>query len=71
MAQTPGWFPDPFGRFQHRYHDGEAWSANVANDAVQQTDPMGTSTVVPFVLPHAAIVHSSPWPPPKPADRRG
>jgi hypothetical protein len=48
MAQTPGWFPDPYGRFQQRYHDGQRWTEHVADDGVQQTDPMGASTVVPF-----------------------
>jgi hypothetical protein len=72
MTQPPGWFPDPFGRYQQRYHDGTAWTAHVVGPDGPVVDPLGASTVVPFVLPSTARPSaSSPWPPPKPADRRG
>ncbi|MEO5724390.1 MAG: DUF2510 domain-containing protein [Ilumatobacteraceae bacterium] len=71
MAQSSGWFPDPYGRFQQRYHDGSAWTAHVANDGKPLTDPMGTTAVVPFALPASAVAKGSPWPPPNSRDRRG
>jgi Protein of unknown function (DUF2510) len=27
---TPGWFPDPSGRFEYRYYNGRSWTADVA-----------------------------------------
>lgn len=41
MPDTPaGWFPDPMRRFQSRYWDGTQWTAHVATDGVQATDPL-------------------------------
>lgn len=34
------WYPDPTGRYQHRYWDGAAWTQNVADDGVASTDPL-------------------------------
>jgi len=32
MSQvTPGWYPDPSGRFAQRYHDGGRWTEHVAD----------------------------------------
>ena len=37
---SPGWHPDPFGRFARRYWDGDAWTAHVTDAAgVAKTDP--------------------------------
>jgi hypothetical protein len=45
MTSTePGWYSDPFGRHQHRYWDGAAWSASVSDGGITATDP---ATVVP------------------------
>jgi hypothetical protein len=33
-----GWHPDPSGRHQLRYWDGQAWTANVSDDGQQSTD---------------------------------
>ncbi len=70
MEQQPGWFPDPYGRFQRRYHDGVEWTEHVADDGVEQQDPMRASPVVPFVLPRTAVAGAAPWPPPDPEDRQ-
>lgn len=35
------WMPDPSGRHQHRYFDGKAWTAHVADDGRQSTDADG------------------------------
>jgi hypothetical protein len=35
------WAADPHGRHQHRWWDGERWTAYVADDGVTTTDPFG------------------------------
>ena len=37
----PGWYPDPYGRFRHRWWDGSEWSAQAA-DSVVHWDPVST-----------------------------
>jgi hypothetical protein len=51
---APGWYNDPYGRYQQRYWDGEQWTGRVATNGVAQEDPMGASTVVPFAIPPTA-----------------
>ena len=36
----PGWYPDPRGRHEHRWWDGAAWTANVADAGVTATNPL-------------------------------
>ena len=38
-----GWFPDPTGRFEVRYHNGRAWTADVADGGHRMVDPHGVS----------------------------
>jgi hypothetical protein len=39
------WHPDPTGRHEHRYWDGERWTEHVADAGVAATDPLdGAST---------------------------
>ena len=38
-AAAPGWYPDPFRRFHHRYFDGSNWTDQVSTDGRQFTDP--------------------------------
>jgi hypothetical protein len=33
------WLPDPFGRHQYRYHDGNVWTTHVADSGAQSEDP--------------------------------
>lgn len=40
-AAKPDWYPDPTGRHQHRYWDGAAWTANVADSGQTSSDPLG------------------------------
>lgn len=35
-----GWYPDPSGRFEHRWHDGQRWTANVVTQSQQYHDPV-------------------------------
>ena len=38
MSQvSPGWYPDPSGRFAQRYHDGTRWTEHVADASGQRS----------------------------------
>lgn len=39
-APAPGWFPDPAGRFDHRWWDGARWTDTVSRDGSTTTDPL-------------------------------
>jgi len=40
-STTPaGWQPDPTGRNQYRYWDGQTWTEHVSNGPVQASDPI-------------------------------
>ena len=43
MSGAPGWYPDPSGRFEHRYHNGQAWTADVAVGGRRFVDPGAAS----------------------------
>ncbi len=34
-----GWYPDPTGRFEYRYHNDEVWTADVASGGRRFVDP--------------------------------
>ncbi len=36
-----GWHPDPYGRFEYRYHNGVQWTADVAMAGRRFVDPNG------------------------------
>jgi len=41
QAAAPAqWYPDPLGRPQYRYWDGVAWTARVAAEGVESSDPV-------------------------------
>jgi len=40
-AYPPGWHPDPFGRFELRYYNGSAWTADVTTHGQRMVDPLG------------------------------
>jgi Restriction endonuclease/Protein of unknown function (DUF2510) len=46
MGDIPssGWRPDPTGRHEYRYFDGNLWSHNVANRGIPAIDPMEPAT---------------------------
>lgn len=47
-VSAPGWFPDPLGRHEHRYFNGESWTADVSDGGHRLIDPMGiTSSAQP------------------------
>jgi len=35
-----GWYPDPMRRFEYRYHNGQAWTADVATGGQRYVDPV-------------------------------
>ena len=40
MSETPAdWYPDPYGRHELRYWDGEIWTDHVSSHGTQATDP--------------------------------
>ncbi|CAN5176315.1 phospholipid scramblase-related protein [soil metagenome] len=38
-ASPADWYPDPLGRHEFRYYDGEAWTEHVASHGRQSVDP--------------------------------
>jgi uncharacterized protein YxjI len=45
----PNWYPDPWGRHEHRYYDGAKWTEHVASHGRQSVDPPGGEANVPTV----------------------
>ena len=45
----PGWYPDPFGRHEHRWFDGTQWTDQVASHGKQATDPPSGDARFPTV----------------------
>jgi len=39
------WYPDPYGRSELRYWDGELWTDHVSSNGRQSTDPVAAATV--------------------------
>ena len=37
------WYPDPTGRHQQRWWDGQRWSDHVSDNGATSVDPLGTS----------------------------
>ena len=44
---TPGWFADPADRHEFRYHNGTAWTADVADGGRRFVDPLGSPAAAP------------------------
>lgn len=56
---TPGWYADPLRRFELRWFNGAAWTADVANGEHRFVDPQGTAVAHP-VVDHAGRPTASP-----------
>lgn len=56
---SPGWFPDPLGRFEYRYFNGQEWTADVSRAGQVAVDPNGARPTPHFAAPSAT-------PPPNP-----
>jgi hypothetical protein len=37
---SPGWYSDPAGRFEYRYHNGALWTSDVASHGQRYVDPV-------------------------------
>jgi uncharacterized protein YxjI len=46
----PAWHPDPFGRHQQRWWDGQRWTEHVTTNGTAQLDPPTPAPVVPSTL---------------------
>ena len=44
MLPPATWYPDPSGRHEHRYWDGERWTEHVADAGIAAVDPLPTVT---------------------------
>lgn len=42
-----GWFPDPLGRYDHRWFNGTSWTADVSVDGQRYVDPLPLSGPFP------------------------
>ena len=42
LPEAAAWRPDPTSRHQLRYWDGQDWTAYVADQGIQSTDPVET-----------------------------
>jgi hypothetical protein len=40
-AFPAGWFPDPLGRYEHRWFNGTTWTSDVSTDGQRYVDPLG------------------------------
>ncbi len=55
------WEPDPTGRHQYRWWDGEQWTDQVANDGVQSVDPVSSAEAgFPLETPPSAPPPTGP-----------
>jgi hypothetical protein len=65
--QTPaaGWYMDPSGRHEHRYHDGTEWTQHVLDNRVPSLDPPFRTPLAEAAVaaPPAENVSASPPPP--------
>ncbi|MEJ7690305.1 MAG: phospholipid scramblase-related protein [Nocardioidaceae bacterium] len=48
-GHVPNWYPDPWGRHEHRYYDGTNWTEHVASHGRQAVDPPGGASHQPTV----------------------
>ena len=55
MSQvSPGWYPDPSGRFAQRYHDGSRWTEHVADAGGQRSVDQPEGQAAPAANPYGA-----------------
>ncbi|HKY67613.1 MAG TPA: DUF2510 domain-containing protein, partial [Acidimicrobiales bacterium] len=55
MSQvSPGWYPDPSGRFAQRYHDGTRWTEHVADAGGQRSVDHPEGQAAPAANPYGA-----------------
>lgn len=47
MQIPAAWHPDPLGRYEYRYWDGQAWTQHVASQGIAGVDPQPIATGSP------------------------
>jgi hypothetical protein len=53
-AGTPGWYPDPFRRFELRYFNGQRWTGDVSTHGNRMIDPVAAmAPAAPFAAPYS------------------
>lgn len=57
---APGWYPDPTGRFEHRFWDGQRWTDHVGANGQQHVDATGPPQPEPVSLPPAVTTPDVP-----------
>lgn len=40
-VNSADWYPDPYGRYEYRFHNGSAWTADVSTQGIRYVDPAG------------------------------
>lgn len=55
QAQGAGWHPDPSGRHQLRYWDGQAWTDAVSDNGQQSNDPLNAAPQYGAQLPRGQV----------------
>ena len=65
-----GWYPDPMGRFEYRYHNGAAWTADVATGGRRYVDPLDGPPTATSFGPPTATSFGTPPAPTRPGARR-
>lgn len=40
VAETAGWYPDPVGAYELRYHNGQSWTGDVSSGGVRHVSPI-------------------------------
>lgn len=51
-SSAPDWYPDPYGRHEYRYFDGEAWTENASSHGKEMRDPVTDADVKGVVGKH-------------------
>ena len=46
-SHGPNWYPDPAGKHEYRWYDGNAWTDQVSSHGKQSTDPITGPGVIP------------------------
>ncbi|MFZ1490192.1 MAG: DUF2510 domain-containing protein, partial [Ilumatobacteraceae bacterium] len=54
VLRPPAWHPDPLRRCELRYHNGRAWTADVAAEGKRYVDPLGIGATTPSAAFSAA-----------------
>lgn len=63
---TPGWYDDPSGRFDLRYHNGFRWTGDVSHEGDRFVDPEPPARSAPSVPPSPAPSSPDAAPPRNP-----